>query len=210
MENLVTYHTGSEIWRNDCVEFFIDIASERLHYLQVICSVDGQFHANTQGLLLAKGEISLTTKAFADHWEAELTLPWSLFRSRPERFRAALSRERRAGETEYSTWNWPLGFNNLQCQGYFFVGDAGKILRDERQKWLSDTEYLQILAKYQPAAAETWQNWLRQGLEVIQSPFAPHSPAIVQWLDQLYELQKQFPRPETVYNEKISELLAND
>lgn len=208
MEQLITYHSGDAIWQNDCVEFFLDVSSERMNSLQVICSADGQFHVSPHGLQLASGEISLSTKAFADRWEAELTLPWSIFRCRPAMFRAALSRERRAGQTEYSTWNWPSGFNNLDCHGYFFAGDVVKILRDARQKLLSDEEYLQILSKYQPDAAQTWQNWLQEGVEITRSPFESHSPAVVKWLNQLYQLQKRYPRQDTVYNVKIAEILS--
>ncbi len=207
MKNLITYHRDGAIWQNDCIEFFIDPSAERQKVLQIICSADGQFRLNTRGLQLAHRNVTVIVKTFADHWEAELTLPWSMFAFRPKMFRAALSRERRAGLTEYSTWNWPSGFNSVSCHAYFFAGDALEILREMHQRWQYDQEFLQILAQQEPDAAKEWQDWLRQGEEVIGRAQITHSPELVDWLNQAFLLQRRHPRQDTIYKSKIADLL---
>lgn len=208
MAGLITYHSGSAIWQNDCVELFLDVSLERRNILQVICSADGQKQVYAHGFLLQPGEIAVQVRHAARHWEAELTLPWKLFGSRPELFRAALSRERWAGATEFSTWNWPNGFNAPDCHGYFFAGDQTAIMRKLLHDKTTDHEYLAVIQQQAPAGAAAWKTWMQTGHELLRLPPEPHSAAVVAWLDSQYQLELQYPRHNTLYNARIAELLS--
>lgn len=207
MPGLISYHEDAAIWQNDCVEFFIDYEAQRRKSLQVICSVDGQKQVNLRGMQLAEGQIELKCQSFKQHWEAELRLPWSIFGQRPKLFRAALSRERRAAETEYSTWNWPAGFNNLQCHAYFFAGKQKQIIEEIRAYWQQQNEYHQVLTRQQPRAAKAWKLWLHEAGEVAALPYLPNSPRVVQLLDQLHHMEQTHPLNETVFAARIMDLL---
>ena len=207
MHSLIRYHSGEAIWQNDCVEFFIDVKLERRNWVQFICSVDGQMQVLPRGMKLGSGEPQLKVNCHEKQWEAQIQIPWSIFGSQPEIFRAALSRERRAGETEYTTWNWPSGFNSPACHGYFFVGDQKTILSKLLHHWQEDREFLATLASNAPVAAHSWQTWLQSGQKLLSAPMLPHSPQVVQWLDDFYHLQQSNRRDDTIYHGKIIELL---
>lgn len=208
MNSLITYHTGGAIWQNDCVEFFIDVDLQRTNRLQVICSADAQFVVNTRGLQVNEEKIKCKTEIKEKFWDAEITIPWKSFNlKRPELFRAALSRERRAGETEYTTWNWPSGFNDSKYHAYFFAGEKKIIITKIKAEILKDKEYLQALKKYNQAAYNNWQKWFEDADKILQMNLQAHSPELFKWLDDWHKYQNDYPRNDSIYNNKIIELL---
>ncbi len=124
MENVITHYSGGEIWRNDCIEVFIDAILERKVYYQFIVSVDGQIYGwdyERERVLDWTGK----TEKGDDRWVAEIRIPFSVLGIEPlagKVLNVSFCRERRAEGVEFSTWTPPRGFGRPEEFGVLVLG----------------------------------------------------------------------------------------
>lgn len=87
MNKILTAHSGRDLWKDDCVEIFIDPALNHIQYFHLIVNAAGKYH-----LFISPGSIDWSpflsenkrsnpaevgVKKFKDRWTVEVSIPFS-------------------------------------------------------------------------------------------------------------------------------------
>ena len=104
----------SSIWRDDCVEIFLDTNHDRKSYTQIILnSKGGIFDRQSPGDANWNGDLTVATKVGTDAWTVEVTIPFQTLGVTPKQgmvWGLNLGRERYAkAKSPLSAWSPTLG-----------------------------------------------------------------------------------------------------
>jgi len=211
MENVVAFHSGPDVWKDDCIEIFIDSNLDETTFFQFVVSVSGEKYAwgiNTENI---KGWSAEVTRG-SNYWKAEIIIPFSLLGIKPYTgniLGISFCRERRAGELELSTWTPPYGFCKPEDFGrlvlgsyYDFLEITSKSIKESLEKILEEvTDENKVISKVQK-----WEDLLKEAKGYIEN----HNLDDIKfssWLREKENLEKTINLEEVKYEIKMEELL---
>lgn len=117
------------VWRDDCVELFLDTNLDRTSYYHVIVNSIGTVYDETvPGGPAWNADLQVAARVGEDEWTVELAIPWSDLGGAPESgatWGVNVGRERYAGATDLSAWS--------STYGTFLVPDRFGTLRFAEQ-----------------------------------------------------------------------------
>jgi len=216
IENVVQSYTGPEIWKNDCVEIFIDTNLDRKTYYQFIISVDGQIYGwDTERTPILK-DWSAFTKKGKDYWETEIKIPFSILNislSKGEIIGMTFCRERWAERLELSTWTPPIGFHRPKEFSLFIFGTSKDVMN---KFWKIINGKLEILNKEKgnlkiSEEIEEKINLLSEFSKETQNYLTDASfnkENFIRWLEKFERIKNSVKIDEIIYEIKIEKLLS--
>jgi hypothetical protein len=116
VKGLRSYSTArdSAIWRDDCIELFLDANHDRQSYTHIIVNAKGGiFDRQSPGDANWNGDFTVVARIGADSWSVEMAIPFAIFGVTPKQgmvWGLNLGRERyAAAKSPLSAWSATLG-----------------------------------------------------------------------------------------------------
>lgn len=214
IKGLIESYTGGDIWKNDCIEVFIDTEINRKRYYHFIVSVDGQMYGRNSEVETVSGWTAATKKG-EDRWEADIKIPFSLLGITPVRGNVlfmSFCRERWADGPQFSTWTPPRGFHRPEDFGVIVIGDYKDALTfylkgvQEKVKTVYDENKTNNLPKNISEKIQLWEDVIEKGKTLKSAEYVREKDFEDWWL--IYEKVKSTVNLEEVVDEiRIENLL---
>jgi len=216
MDKVVALFNGPDVWKDDCIEIFIDTNLDRTTYFQFVVSVSGEKYG--WGLDRRKGiteDWDAKVNKGPDYWQVEITLPFHLLKMEPHSgniIGVSFCRERRAGTTEYSTWTPPRGFHKPDEFGRLIFGSYYDFLRITAKSIKKSLQEINPYLKEIPdeskiiSKVQKWQALLQEAETYIKNHNLNDTKFSL-WIKRWEELKETTKLKGVEYEIKLERLL---
>ncbi len=198
-----------EVWRDDCLELFIDTKSERRAYAHLAVNALGTKYDSEGRDAAANFQWDVATSLTEDGWSVEIRLPFAQQTAPQPGDEWILGLARNAVRVnELSTWaRHHKSFHEPQSFGTLLFGSGYRVRVDEPgAMWLGDNSaFLSVMPPFSPSSPSTasqTSEWVKLNVRVMGRDKRGHFFNSVK--KQLPPVSTQIPVPYSVKQEGLS------